>query len=66
MDDFAEFLGKGFAALFVVVFMVLIMTLPTYWLWNWLMPSLFGLKVITFWEALGLNFLCSILFKSTN
>jgi hypothetical protein len=31
-------------------------------LWNWLMPSLFGLRQVTFWEALGLLALCRILF----
>jgi hypothetical protein len=31
-------------------------------LWNWLMPSLFGLKLIAFWQALGLLLLTRILF----
>ena len=31
-------------------------------LWNWLVPSLFGLGQITFWQALGLLALCRILF----
>jgi hypothetical protein len=31
-------------------------------LWNWLLPGLFGWKVITFWQALGLLVLCRILF----
>lgn len=31
-------------------------------LWNWLTPPLFGLPVITFWQALGLLALCRILF----
>ena len=31
-------------------------------LWNWLMPSLFGLGTISFWEALGLRLLSSFLF----
>ena len=31
-------------------------------LWNWLFPSLFGWRLITFWEALGLLVLCRILF----
>jgi hypothetical protein len=31
-------------------------------LWNWLMPMLFGLHVITFWQGLGLLVLCRILF----
>ena len=31
-------------------------------LWNWLAPTLFGLPVITFWQAIGLLGLCRILF----
>ena len=31
-------------------------------LWNWLLPSLFGFRTVTFWEALGLLALCRILF----
>jgi hypothetical protein len=31
-------------------------------LWNWLLPSLFGWRQITFWQALGLLVLCRILF----
>ena len=31
-------------------------------LWNWLLPSLFGWRQITFWQALGLLLLCRILF----
>jgi hypothetical protein len=31
-------------------------------LWNWLVPTLFGWRQITFWQALGLLVLCRILF----
>lgn len=31
-------------------------------LWNWLMPALFGLRPISYWQALGLLGLCWILF----
>jgi|SRR5215469_3739366 len=31
-------------------------------LWNWLLPPLFGWKLINFWQALGLLVLCRILF----
>lgn len=31
-------------------------------LWNWLLPSLFGWRLITFWQALGILVLCRILF----
>ncbi len=32
------------------------------YLWNWLLPALFGWRQITFWQALGLLVLCRILF----
>lgn len=32
-------------------------------LWNWLMPVIFGLVKITYWQAWGLVLLCHILFK---
>ena len=31
-------------------------------LWNWLLPPLFGLRQISFWQALGILVLCRILF----
>jgi hypothetical protein len=48
-------LGVLFAFLFGWVLMLL---------WNWLMPSIFGLPAITFWKAWGLIILAHILFKS--
>jgi hypothetical protein len=32
-------------------------------LWNWLMPEIFGLPVISYWQALGLLALTHLLFK---
>ena len=31
-------------------------------LWNWILPPLFGWKLIGFWQALGLLVLCRVLF----
>ena len=31
-------------------------------LWNWLLPALFGWRMITFWQAMGMLVLCRILF----
>ena len=31
-------------------------------LWNWLLPTLFGWRELTFWQALGMLALCRILF----
>lgn len=35
-------------------------------LWNWLMPAIFGIKTITYLQAIGITWLAQILFKSTN
>ena len=32
------------------------------YLWNWLLPMLFGWRLITFWQAVALLALCRILF----
>jgi hypothetical protein len=32
------------------------------YLWNWLLPPLFGWRQISFWQALGILALCRILF----
>jgi hypothetical protein len=45
------------AALFIAVFGFVVMRL-----WNWLMPALFGLHPIHFWQAVGLLILSKILF----
>ncbi len=32
------------------------------WLWNWLMPDIFGLTTISYWQAVGLFILAKIIF----
>lgn len=48
-----------------VICISLILCIPTWLLWNWLMPVIFGLKTITIFQAWGLMVLSGILFKST-
>jgi hypothetical protein len=48
--------------LLCVVAACIVFGLITEHLWNWLMPSIFGLRLITFWQALGLVVLGKILF----
>ena len=33
-------------------------------LWNALLPGLFGIKTISFWQAIGINLLTGIMFRS--
>jgi hypothetical protein len=58
------FLEVFLTSVITLVFITLILGLPLMWLWNWIMPELFYLDTITFWQALGLNALATILFKS--
>jgi len=48
----------------LIVWVSFLLALPTMLLWNWLMPGIFGLVEIGYWQAMGLNLLSSILFKS--
>lgn len=48
----------------LAVGIALLMALPVMLLWNALIPAIFGLTTISFWQALGLSLLCSLLFKS--
>ncbi len=66
METLAKIVGVVVLVAGLIVVMALLFALPTMWLWNWLMPEIFGLKVITFWQALGLNMLSGILFKGSS
>jgi len=64
MKKIIENLITFFLFVMFVSIILLILALPTMWLWNWLMPHLFGLVTINFWQALGLNFLSFLLFRN--
>lgn len=40
-------------------------SLPIMWLWNWLMPTIFGLTKITWLQSWGLMILVSFLFRTS-
>ena len=42
----------------------LALAFPTMWLWNYLMPKIFGLPTLTFWQTFGLQVLVSCFFPS--
>ena len=64
MDELIKALGKFVITIFVIIFIAILLSFPTMWLWNWLMPIIFGLVKINIWQALGINILTSLLFKS--
>lgn len=51
------------AAIVLVPALFVLFTSITMWLWNWLMPTIFNLPVITFWQAAGILVLSRILFR---
>lgn len=51
------FVGVIFAALFALVFGFLVK-----WLWNFIMPAVFGLGTITYWQAFAIVILSKLLF----
>jgi hypothetical protein len=61
-----KFLSGLLGVLAILALVCLLLGLPLMILWNWLMPLIFSLPTITFWQAVGLNFLASILFGKTS
>ena len=58
-----EIIGSVVSIVGLTILLGLVCGLPVMWLWDWLMPTLFGLKEITLFQAWGLMALCSLLFK---
>jgi hypothetical protein len=58
----ARKIAIGIALLIAFVLFVVLGGVLVQWLWNWLVPDLFGLRRLTVWEALGLLALSRILF----
>ena len=61
-----ETLARVLLALGVIALLGILLGLPLQLLWNWLMPTIFNLPTITFWQAMGLNIMASILFKDNS
>jgi hypothetical protein len=55
-------MGIGFGLLFLGFLALL--GFVTMWLWNWLMPEIFGLTTIDYWQTWGLLLLSFIFFKN--
>lgn len=66
MDQSKVFTTIGMALVTVVIAAV-VMAWPTQLLWNGcLVPAVDGVHEIGFWQALGINILFHLLFKSTS
>ena len=60
-------IGGTIAAFFLVIALAfglsVVLAVPVWLLWNWLMPIIFGLTKVTLIQAWGLAFLSALLIK---
>lgn len=57
-----EIVGRIMGFIVMIAIFVIILAMPVKWLWNDIMPDLFGLPQIDFWKALGIVALTRIMF----
>ena len=58
----ARRIAIGIAFFFAFLIFIFLGGFVVQWLWNWLMPGIFGLRTVTWFEAFGLLALSRILF----
>lgn len=50
------------SALAMYAFVSVVLSIPVLLLWNWLVPTIFGITKITLGQAWGISLLCGLLF----
>ena len=72
MEEFSEksmikvFIRTFLSILAMSIGFSILLTYPVMWLWNWLMPTIFGLTTLTFWQTFGLTMLANMIFGKVN
>ena len=66
MEKIVELVGILVVAMIVFIGIDFILAIPTMYLWNWLMPKIFGLCKIGYWQAFGLSLLAGLIFGKIN
>lgn len=56
-----EIIGMILAGIIFIGGLAILFGFVIMWLWNWLMPMIFGLTTLTFWQAVGVFILAKIL-----
>jgi hypothetical protein len=63
MNNFSKMLGLFGAFIGLLAVWTLLVTLPVQLLWNSLVPEIFGLPKLGFWQTMGLILLLNFLFQ---
>lgn len=59
-----EMIMIGLSVLGISLIVIFALTIPTMWLWNYVMPTVFGMPEVSVFQTLALLFLAEIFFKS--
>ena len=62
MESVLSFTALSVLAIIMMVLWSLVLAWPFQLLWNWLLPAIFGLGKITFFQAFGLKLLLALVF----
>ncbi len=60
-----EIIGWVILGVLAVVGLAILFGFVIMWLWNWLMPVIFGLPLLTYWQAVGRYILFKIILGSS-
>lgn len=67
MEEAVKLIAKGIFIMVTAGLLAVLLSIPVWWLWNnCLVGAIDGIHQIGILQALGLNFLTSMLFGSTN
>ena len=61
-----EIIAGIFVVIVVALLVALLEVIPVMLLWNWLMPLIFGLPTLSFWQSFGVCVLSGLLFRTVN
>ena len=56
-----QIVGLIFFGIIAITGLAILFGFVIMWLWNWLMPEIFGLTTLTYWQAVGLFILFKLL-----
>ena len=62
VESVLSFTALSVLAIIMMVLWSLVLAWPFQLLWNWLLPAIFGLGKITFFQAFGLKLLLALVF----
>ena len=66
MESVFNFIAISLVFILVLLIWSLVLAWPVQLLWNWVVPGIFGLGKITFFQAFGLKLLLGLTFGSVS